>query len=57
MHREEMDYDAYDRYLEDPYLIPLEARYKNYLNCADDGTGIDITTGQPLKTFEEWLDD
>mgnify|MGYP003669852701 CR=1 FL=1 len=26
-----------------------------YLACADDGTGLDITTGIPLKTFDEWL--
>ena len=29
--------------------------YEIYLACADDGNGNDITTGQPLKTFEEWL--
>ncbi len=31
--------------------------YAIYLACADDGHGMDITTGgtQPLKTFEEWL--
>jgi len=33
----------------------LETRYQLYLDCADDGNGIDITTGKPLKTFEEWL--
>lgn len=31
------------------------AEYEIYLACADDGNGIDITTGRPLKTFEEWL--
>lgn len=30
--------------------------YQIYLSCADDGDGIDITTGKPLKTFEEWLE-
>ena len=29
--------------------------YQIYLACADDGNGIDFTTGRPLKTFEEWL--
>ena len=29
--------------------------YKIYLACADDGKGNDVTTGKPLKTFEEWL--
>lgn len=32
-----------------------EQEYQIYLACADDGKGIDITTGKPLKTFEEWL--
>ena len=30
-------------------------RYQIYLACADDGTGRSITDGQPLKTFDEWL--
>ena len=29
--------------------------YQIYLACADDGTGTDITTGQPLKSFDEWM--
>lgn len=29
--------------------------YQIYLACADDGEGMDFTTGQPLKTFDEWL--
>jgi len=29
--------------------------YEIYLSCADDGKGRDITNGQPLKTFDEWL--
>lgn len=32
-----------------------EQEYQIYLDIADDGKGIDITTGRPLKTFEEWL--
>jgi len=34
----------------------LYERYLVYLECADDGHGNDITTGQPLKSFDEWLD-
>tara|TARA_R110000744_G_scaffold377734_1_gene493040 strand:- start:298 stop:492 length:195 start_codon:yes stop_codon:yes gene_type:complete len=32
--------------------------YDIYLSCADNGHGMDITTGgnQPLKTFDEWLE-
>jgi hypothetical protein len=29
--------------------------YDIYLACADDGKGNDSTTGQPLKSYEEWL--
>lgn len=35
----------------------LLERYQNYLAHADDGNGIDITTGRALKTFEEWLNE
>jgi hypothetical protein len=31
------------------------AEYEIYLSCANDGNGIDITTGKPLKTYDEWL--
>lgn len=30
------------------------SEYQVYLDCADNGKGIDITTGKPLKTYEEW---
>ena len=34
----------------------LEDRYENYLTWADDGKGGDTTrNGEPLLTFEEWL--
>lgn len=33
----------------------LQDEYNIYVACADDGNGVDITTGQPLKTFDEWL--
>ena len=33
-----------------------DQEYQIYLACADDGKGGDITRGgQPLKTYEEWL--
>ena len=32
-----------------------DQEYEIYLACADDGTGIDFTTGQPLKSFDDWL--
>lgn len=32
-----------------------DQEYQIYLACADNGKGIDITTGKPLKTYEEWL--
>jgi hypothetical protein len=32
-----------------------DQEYQIYLDLADDGTGIDITTGRPLKTYDEWL--
>jgi len=34
----------------------LKDRYNVYLKCADDGKGNDITTGEPLLTFNQWLD-
>jgi len=34
----------------------LEDEYFIYLRCADDGNGGDITNdGEPLKSFDEWL--
>lgn len=29
--------------------------YEIYLANADDGTGHEIGTGEPLKSFDEWL--
>lgn len=31
------------------------SEYQIYLDCADDGDGNDITTGAPLKTYDEWI--
>lgn len=36
-------------------LGTLVDEYNTYLACADDGNGMDITTGKPLLTFDEWL--
>jgi len=36
-------------------MSKLQDEYQIYLDCADDGDGNDITTGEPLKTFDEWL--
>jgi len=33
----------------------LRQRYLIYISCADNGKGIDITTGNPLKTFYLWV--
>ena len=33
----------------------LKDRWETYRRSCDDGKGNDITTGKPLKTFEEWL--
>lgn len=32
-----------------------DSEYQIYLACADNGKGIDFTTGQSLKTYEQWL--
>jgi hypothetical protein len=32
-----------------------DSEYQIYLACADNGKGIDFTTGRPLKTYDEWL--
>jgi len=33
-----------------------DMEYQIYLHCADNGQGGDITNnGEPLKTYEEWL--
>ena len=40
---------------EDPIRGKLLERYENYRRCVDDGKGNDSTTGEPIKTFDEWL--
>ena len=32
-----------------------EDEYQIYCDCVDNGEGIDITTNEPIKTYEEWL--
>jgi len=29
--------------------------YQVYLECANDGKGLDCTTGKALLTYDEWL--
>ena len=52
--------------MDDPKLIPSanwqtkqrgdnHQEYQIYLACADDGQGNDFTTGKPLKSFDEWI--
>jgi hypothetical protein len=31
------------------------SEYKLYLSLADNGHGVDFTTGKPLKSYYEWL--
>lgn len=34
----------------------LKDRYQIYVNCVDpNNTGIDMYTGEPVLTFDEWL--
>jgi len=33
----------------------LRDRYAIYLSCANDGNGNDSLTGEPLLTFNQWL--
>jgi hypothetical protein len=39
----------------DEFESSLRDRYAIYVACADDGDGIDSATGEPIKTFDEWL--
>jgi hypothetical protein len=32
-----------------------DSEYQIYLSCAGDSDGNDITTGAPLKTYDEWI--
>lgn len=32
-----------------------DSEYQIYLACAVNSKGIDVTTGKPAKTYEEWL--
>lgn len=33
-----------------------DSEYQIYLSIANDGNGNDVTTGLPLKTYEQWLE-
>lgn len=43
-----------DQFWQTQYRGSDDQEYQIYLACADNGKGIDITTGKPLKTYEEW---
>lgn len=32
-----------------------DQEYQLYVELSDDGNGLDICTGEPIKTYEEWL--
>jgi hypothetical protein len=32
-----------------------ETEYQLYLAHGNDGKGLDITTGRPLKSYQQWL--
>ena len=32
-----------------------DSEYQIYIACAGDANGIDTTTGEPLKSYDEWL--
>ena len=32
-----------------------DSEYQLYLELANNGEGLDITTGKPLKTYDEWI--
>ena len=45
----------YEQYWQTRARGTNDSEYQIYLSFADDGKGIDITTGNPLKTYDEWL--
>ena len=51
----------YQQVLKDDKLESTKIRgtlideYNIYVSCCDNGKGICIITGEPLKTFDEWL--
>ena len=48
-------YDPNEKEERQWYLGNRDDEYFIYLDCADDGTGHEIMTGEPLKTYDEWL--
>ena len=51
------DYKREDAIFDSPTKLraSLEAEYQIYLFCADAGNGLEVMTGDPLKSFDEWL--
>ncbi len=46
---------AYNEFWQTQARGSNDSEYQLYLDFADDGNGLDSTTGKPLKTYEEWL--
>ena len=49
------DYLERKEFWQTQYRGTNDQEYQIYRDCADNGDGIDITTGKPLKAYEEWL--
>jgi hypothetical protein len=47
--------NMYDEFWQTQARGTNDSEYQIYLSCADNGKGIDFTTGKPLKTYDEWL--
>lgn len=50
-----LDEDNHDDWNAHTQSGGLQDRYQAYIDSADDGEGNDVTTGGPLKSFDEWL--
>ncbi len=35
----------------------LHAEYEVYVHCSGNGSGVNVYTGKPLLTFDEWLNE
>lgn len=46
---------AYNEFWQTQARGDNDSEYQIYLSCADDGKGLDITSGKPLKSYDEWL--
>lgn len=46
---------AYNEFWQTQARGTNDSEYQLYLDLANDGNGLDITTGKPLKSYDEWL--